>query len=69
MRTRLPWVTTLGWAVLALSPLGRDAFHAAFVSGEHLARGIWQPIYLATAAVAIMSVGFEALLRRRASRR
>ena len=69
MRTRLPWITTLAWAALAVSPLGQDAFRAAFLSGEHLSRGIWQPIYLVAAAIAFVTIGFEALLRRRLSQR
>ena len=69
MRTRLPWITTLAWAVLALSPLGQDAFRAAFLSGEQLSRGIWQPIYLGTAVVAMVTIAVETLLRRRVSRR
>ena len=69
MRTRLPWMTTLLWAVLALSPLGQDVFQAAFLSGEALSRGIWLPIYLAALAIAAVTIGCEALLRQRAWKR
>ena len=68
MRTRLPWITTLVWATLAVSPPGRDVFDAAFLSGEALSRGIWQPLYLAAVAGAILTIGLEALWRWRAMR-
>jgi hypothetical protein len=63
LRTRLPWITALLWAALALSPLGQAAFRDAFLSGEALSRGIWQPIYLAALAAAILTIVLEALLR------
>jgi hypothetical protein len=64
MRTRLPWITTLVWAILALSPFGQDVFRSAFLSGEALSRGIWQPLYLSALAVAALTIALEALLRQ-----
>ena len=69
MRTRLPWITTLLWAMLALSPFGQDVFRSAFLSGEDLSRGIWQPLYCSALAVAALTIGLEALVRHLVWRR
>ena len=69
MRTRLPWITTAIAAVLALNPLGLEIFHSAFLAGEGLARGIWQPLYLTALAVAALCIGAEALIRQWVHRR
>lgn len=63
MRRRLPWITTLLWAILAVSPFGQDVFRSAFLAGEDLSRGIWQPLYLSALGVAAVTIGLEALVR------
>jgi hypothetical protein len=46
-------------ALLALNPLGQNAFYLAFLSGEALSRNIWRPIYLAGAAILIAAILIE----------
>ena len=62
---RWPWITVLLAAVAALNPLGLDIIHAAFFSGEALARNIWQPIVLCAAAIFAVLIGLEWWIRRR----
>jgi hypothetical protein len=64
-----PWIAIVVTAVLALSPPGMDVFHAAFLSGEALSRGIWRPIYL-TGLGLLFALGLiEWYVRRRLERR
>lgn len=69
MKTRLPWITTTIAAALALNPRGLEIFHSAFLVGEGLERGIWQPLYLTAVAVAALAIAAEALIREVVYRR
>jgi len=46
-------------AVVALSPIGLDVIHAAFLSGEALSRNIWGPIALTGMAIAALVIVLE----------
>jgi hypothetical protein len=39
---RWPWITLILAVLVAISPLGREVFEGAFVSGEQLSRSISQ---------------------------
>ncbi len=49
--------------ILVLNPVGLDILHAAFLSGESLSRGIWQPIVLTVAAILALVVLAEWAIR------
>ena len=66
---RWPWITAILTALLALSPVGRDVFYLAFLSGEQLSRNIWQSFYLVAAAIMIALIILEWSVRTFVSRR
>jgi len=55
-------------AVPAASPLGQEVIHSAFISGEQLARNIWQPIFFAVVVAVIVLMMIEWALRIAISR-
>jgi hypothetical protein len=63
MTTRWPWISMLLTAIVALSPLGRDVIHAAFLSNEALSRNIWESIALTAVAIAALIVLLEWRIR------
>ncbi len=63
IRTRWPWLSILLSVILTLNPLGTEIIYAAFVSGESLSRGIWQPIALVMLALLAAVVLFEWSIR------
>jgi Na+-driven multidrug efflux pump len=66
--TRWPWIIAVAAALIALNPLGQNAFYAAFQSGETLSRNIWGPIYLFCAAILFAAALIEWYVRRRWAR-
>jgi hypothetical protein len=69
IKTRWPWITLLIMIAALLNPLGLDIIHGAFLSGEALARNIWQPIAFVAIAVLLMMIALEWLLRALALKR
>jgi len=72
IRSRWPWVTMLLAAVAGLNPIGQDVLYSGFLSGEQLARNIWQSIALIAIAILATLILVEwtlrtIILRRRAS--
>jgi hypothetical protein len=72
IRSRWPWITMLFAAVAVLNPIGRDVLYSGFLSGEQLARNIWQSIALIAIAILATLILVEwtlrmIILRRRAS--
>ena len=66
---RWPWITLLLAAAAILNPLGLDIIHAAFFSGEQLARNIWQPIVFGAAAILVLLIVIEWWIRKRRAAR
>ena len=66
---RLPWITIVVAALLALSPPGQDLFYLAFLSGEQLSRNIWQPFYIIAMLILVVLGGLEYLIAARIRRR
>jgi hypothetical protein len=65
IKTRWPWITLLIMIAALLNPLGLDIIHGAFLSGEALARNIWQPIaFVAIAVLLMMGARLETSLAR-----
>lgn len=58
-----PWVTTIATIAFALSPLGRDIFYGAFISGEQLARSLSQFILIVVALIVVALVVAECLFK------
>ena len=66
---RWPWISLLLGALAAVNPLGLAVIHAAFLSGESLSRGIWQPIVAVAAAILLALVVVEWWVRKRRAER
>jgi hypothetical protein len=66
--SRWPWVTAVLAAAAAASPLGQEVIHSAFISGDQLARNIWQPIFFTVVAAVIVLMVIEWALRIAISR-
>ena len=73
MISRWPWVTTVGAAIIVLTPPAREIFYAAFISSERFLQDLTQMIYLGGVAIAIMLAIIEwrvrIIIRRRARAR
>ena len=67
--SRLPWITTLVAAFLALNPVGLKLFDAAFLTGEQLSRNIWGPLYLTGMAILVALALIEWYVRLWIARR
>jgi hypothetical protein len=63
VRTRLPWITALLGAAVALNPIGLDIIYSAFLSGEQLSRNIWGPIAWTGIALLMLIVLLEWIFR------
>jgi hypothetical protein len=64
IRSRWPWITMLFAAAAVLNPIGQDVLYSGFVSGEQLARNIWQSIALIAIAILATLILLEWTLRR-----
>nr|WP_298875622.1 hypothetical protein [uncultured Bradyrhizobium sp.] len=69
MRTRWPWISVLLAIAILVSPIGREVFRDAFLSGEQLSRNISQPIFFIGLAILAFIVALEWLVRFLISRR
>jgi hypothetical protein len=63
MRTRWPWISVLLAIAIMVSPIGREVFHDAFLSGEQLSRNIAQPIFFIGLAILVLIGVLEWLVR------
>ena len=63
MRTRWPWISVLLAIAIMVSPIGREVFHDAFLSGEQLSRNIAQPIFFIGLAILVLIGALEWLVR------
>jgi hypothetical protein len=66
---RWPWISLLLGALAVVNPLGLEVIHAAFLSGESLSRGIWQPIVAVAVAIFLTLVVVEWWVRKRRAER
>jgi len=67
-----PWLTAIVTGILAISPLGRDIFYAAFLSSDPWMQDFWRFVLLSGAAslvlLAVTEWGIrENIVRRRAA--
>ena len=70
--TRWPWITAVGAAVLAMTPIARDVFDAAFVSSARWMQDFWQFVFLCGVAIMVVLALIEwgirvIIVRRRAA--
>ena len=70
--TRRPWVTAIVAGTLAISPIGRDIFDAAFVSSERWMQDFWRFVFLCGVAILLVLAFIEwgirvIIVRRRAA--
>src|SRR3954453_17408112 len=70
--TRWPWVTAIVAGLLAISPIARDIFDAAFVSSERWMQDFWRCVFLCGVAILLVLAFIEwgirvIILRRRAA--
>jgi hypothetical protein len=63
VKTSWPWISLLLAAIVVLNPVGLDFVRSAFLSNEALTRNIAQPIVLAAAAISVLAVATEWLIR------
>ena len=67
--TRWPWITAVGAAVLAMTPIVHEIFNAAFVSSERWMQDFWQFVFLCgvviMAVLAFIEWGIRAIVVRR----
>ncbi len=65
----VPWITLAAAAIFAISPLGRDVYHATFISAEGISNSIGQFLSLVVLAAAagctLIETGVRYWLRRR----
>jgi hypothetical protein len=61
--TRWPWITLVVAVPAGVSPLGQELFYSAFLSGDQLGRSIARPIFFMGAALLIVLVFTEWLVR------
>jgi hypothetical protein len=63
VKTSWPWISLLLAAVVALNPVGLDFLRFAFLASEALTRNIARPIVLAAAAIVVLAVVTDWLIR------
>ncbi len=70
--TRWPWVTPILGLLLAITPIARTVFAAAFISSDRWMQDFWQLVYLAGVGIPGLAVlgewGIRTLIIRRRGR-
>jgi hypothetical protein len=59
----VPWVTFVAVAIVCVSPLGRELYHNAFVSGETISNDLGRFLLTVIAAIALALALIECAIK------
>lgn len=60
---RWPWITLALAIILPFSPLGREIYHSAFLSGKSISRDLGQFLLYCIAGIMVVAIFVEWLIR------